>query len=276
MAVLSLSCGHKKEEALKKGVQTVKVERKNISQFIKLTGSIEAKEFAEIFPRGPGKVIKKILKDGDPVKKDQSILLTMRDEVGFTFKPAPVVSTINGFVGRIFVDVGESVDVNTPVANVVQPSQMEVKIDMPESHIPDIKTGEKIEFGTDTLPGDRFVGTITSVSKAIDLNNRAARIEILVDNPDHKLVHGMFAKMELPLVTHENVICIPQDAVGWEAEKQFAYKVENGRIKKAQIKTGIRNTTSIEVTEGLNEGDIIAVADLINLRDGEEVNTVER
>jgi len=271
--LFAISCGHKKEEALKKTVATAKVERKNISKEVMLTGSIEAKDHAQIFPRGPGKVVKRLLKDGDPVKKNQPILLTMRDEVGFTFKPAPVVSTIDGFVGRIFVDVGSTVETNTPVATVVGPDEMRVKIDVPETYLPDVEIGKKIPFNVDSFPGDSFDGVISSCSKDIDIHNRSARVELLVDNPERKLVHGMFAKFDVPIETHKDVPVVPLSAVSWEAENEYVYKVESSKIKKTGVKTGLRNTVSVEVLEGLNEGDVVAIEGLIGLKEGETVET---
>ena len=270
--VFTCSCDRKKEtDELKRSIATAKAERKDISKEVMLTGSIEAKDYAEIFPRGPGKVVKKLLKDGDPVKKNQPILLTLRDEVGFTFKPAPVVSTINGFVGRVTVDVGESVDANTKVATVVGPDQMRIKIDMPENYLKEIEIGKRIPFGIEMLPDEVFEGEIASVSKDIDIVSRSARVELIVDNPDQKLVHGMFAKFEIPMETRKNSLTVPISAVSWEADKQYAYKLEGGRVKKVEVSTGLRNTTRVEIVSGLEDGDIVAVEGLIGLKEGEGV-----
>jgi multidrug efflux pump subunit AcrA (membrane-fusion protein) len=261
------------KKALKREIESAAAVKGTVSSEVMLMASIEAKDFAEIFPRGPGKVIKRALEDGQPVKKGDTILLTQRDEVGYTFKPAPVVSTIDGYIGRVMVDVGASVDVNTPVASVVNPDRMRLKIDLPEIYLPDIEPGQKIDFTTDTLPGEKFTGEITSVSQAIDLKNRTGRIELVCDNPNHRLVHGMFAKLLLPVETHENAVMIPLSAVSWEADKQFVYKVIDGRIKRAEVKAGIRNSKNVEIVSGVEEGDVVAAGDLITLNDGEEVVT---
>ena len=276
LALFFAACsGGKNGAELKKEVSVAGVEKKDISKEVMLIGSIEAKDFAEIFPRGSGKVVKKLLNEGDPVKKGQTIMTSMRDEVGFTFRPAPIVSTIDGFIGRIFVDVGSSVETATPVATVVRPDEMRLKIDMPEIYIADIEPGEKVSFFTDAVPGEKFEGLVTTVSKAIDLKNRTTRVELMVDNPDHKLVHGMFAKIDMPIETHEAALTVPLDAISWEAEKQFVFKVTGNKLVKSRVKTGIRNAVRVEIVEGLNEGDLVVVGDLINLKDGEEVNVAK-
>jgi len=271
-----LSCGPKNGiNRQQREVIITKPVVRTISQTVMATGSVEAEDFADIYPRAPGKVIKKLLKEGDPVKKDQPIMLTLQDEVGYTFKPSPVVSKIDGYVGRIRVDVGGTVNPSTPVVTVVKPDNMRIKIDLPEKYLPDIHEGLKIDFSTDTLPKEKFSGAITSISSAVDLANRTSRVEVTVPNPDHKLVHGMFARLDIPVETHENVVSLPLSAVSWEADKQYVYKVENGKITHAPIKIGIRNSTFVEVLEGVSSGDLIANGKLIDLIEGEPVTIKE-
>jgi len=220
-------------------------------------------------------VTKKLLKEGDPVKKNQPIMLTLQDEVGYKFKQSPVVSKIDGYVGRIMVDVGGTVDPNTPVVTVVQPDNMRIKIDLPEQYLPDVHEGLKIDFATGSVPNERFSGEITSISSAIDVANRTSRVEVTVPNEGHKLVHGMFTRLDIPIETHENVVSIPVSAVSWEAEKQFVYKVEDGKIKHHPIKVGIRNSSYVEVLEGVSKDDVLANGKLIDLVEGETVTTKE-
>ncbi len=254
-----------------KEVSVVTPERRTISKTVIVTGSVEAESFAEIYPRGPGKVLKKLLNEGDPVEKDQPIMTTLRDDVGYTFKPAPVVSKISGLIGRIYVDVGGTVDTTTRVATVVQPDRMRIKLDVPERYLPNISVGQKVDFESDTLPNEKFEGAITSISQAVDIKNRTSRVELAIPNEGHKLVHGMFARVDMPIVTHENVLNIPITAISWEADKQFVYKVVNGHVVHSQIELGIRNATQVEVLKGLADGEAIVADDLLDLKDGDPV-----
>lgn len=264
-----------KEVVHTKSVAVTSPIRKTIAHTVIVTGSIEARDYAEIYPRGPGKVFKKYLSEGDAVKKNQTILTTMRDEVGYTFKPAPVVSKIDGFIGRIYVDTGATVDVNQPVASVVQPDRMRIKLDVPEQYLSKISDDLEINFKTDTLPDDTFSAKVTSISQAIDTANRTFRVEMETDNPDNKLKHGMFARIDIPVEVHENTLAVSVRAIGWEADKRYVYKISDGKISKVPVKVGIRNTTEIEVLDGVSEGDVLASERLIELSDGEEVKIKE-
>ncbi len=79
--------GGKKKEATPRVVDAAEVSRGSIAREVMFTGNIVAKDYAEVFSRAHGRVSKKLLKEGDPVKKGEAILTIDRDEVGYSFKP---------------------------------------------------------------------------------------------------------------------------------------------------------------------------------------------
>jgi multidrug efflux pump subunit AcrA (membrane-fusion protein) len=273
----AVSC-HKGENSAKqiKEISVIFPSREDISKTVMVTGSIEAEGFAEIYPKGPGKVKKRILNEGDPVKKNQAILIIQNDDVGFTYKPAPARSVIDGFIGRILVDIGEAVTPQMAVATVVKPDKMRIRVDLPENYLPDVKLGTKVDFTVSTLPDDKFNAEVTSISQAIDLKTRTARVEFLIPNQDQKLVHGMFARLLLPIETHKNAMVLPNSAISWEADKQFVYKILDNKIARTEIKIGLRNESKIEIISGIDEGDRVADSNLLELKDGEEVKVLEK
>jgi hypothetical protein len=112
------------------------------------------------------------------------------------------------------------------------------------------------------------------VSREVNLKNRTFHVEFGLDNPDHKLAHGMFAQISIPIETHKDAIVVPLDVISWEADKQFVYKVENGKLIRKEVKLGLRNTKNVEITEGVAEQEILAASNIFELKDGQEV--VER
>lgn len=272
-----VSC-HKGEVGVKqvKEVSVVFPGKEDISKTVMVTGSVEAEGFAEIYPKGPGKVKKRVLNEGDPVKKNGTILVIQNDDVGFTYKPAPIRSVMDGVVGRIFVGIGEAVTPQTPVATVVKPDKMRIRVELPENYLPSVKLGTKVDFTTSTLPDDKFSAEVTSIGQAIDLKTRTARVEFLIPNQDKKLVHGMFARLFLPVETHKDALAVPNSAISWEADKQFVYKIVENKLVRSEVKTGIRNDSKVEIIEGVVEGDEIVESDLLELKNGEEIKVLEK
>lgn len=266
------ACSSKKGgEVVIKEVETAAVVKGAIENKVLFTGNIEAQDAVDVFPRASGKVSKKLLKEGDPVKRNQTILLVDRDEVGYTFKAMPVVSPIGGLVGTISADVGTNVNPANPVAVVVRTGKMKVKLDIPEHYLGVILPGTEVEMTVDSLGDEKFSGKIMTSSPVINKKTRTARIEIEVPNDGQKLKHGMFAKALLVVEKKENALILSYNSISWEGEKQFVYKVENNKIRRVEVGVGLRNYAHVEVLEGLSEGDRVVVGNLLDLREGEEI-----
>lgn len=264
--------GGQKEKSSGQPVTTARAVKESIERKVTFTGNIEAQDAVEIFPRATGKVAQKLLKEGDAVKKGQFILLVDRDEIGYRFKPMPVDSPINGTIGSILVDVGTNVNTNSAVAIVVRPENMRVKLDIPERYLGAILPGTEVSMKVDSLNDETFNGTITIASPVVDQKTRTAKVEVIMPNPDGRLKHGMFGRMDLVVEKHYDVLTVPYDAISWEGEKQVVYKLADGnKVKRQEVNVGFRNDTKVEITNGLDENDTVIVGDLLDLEDGESV-----
>ncbi|MDP2865122.1 MAG: biotin/lipoyl-containing protein [Elusimicrobiota bacterium] len=137
-AGLASGCRNKEVEAFNKLekdrflVRTEKAQIRNLEEYILLTGSVKAMDEATLYPRIAGKLLRNVLKEGDPVKKDETVALIERDEVGTVYEPAPVPSTLTGVIGRVYQDTGASVNPQTPIALVVNQGMVRVAVDVPE------------------------------------------------------------------------------------------------------------------------------------------------
>lgn len=270
-------CKGDKKEAKPQEIEAAKAARGTIEQRVLFTGNIVAKDAVDVFPRANGRISKKLLSEGDPVKKGQGIAVIERDEIGYKFRPLVVDSPIDGYVGSINVDVGTYVYDRTvfsaqmPVAVIVRPGSMRVKLSIPERYLGVILPGTEVDMTVDSLNGMVYKGTILTSSPVVDEKTRTANVEVEVPNTDGRLRHGMFGRMKLVVARHDDVITIPANAISWEGEKQFVYKVTDSKVHRNEVKIGMRNDVHVEITEGVAENDILAVGDLIDLKEGEEV-----
>jgi membrane fusion protein, multidrug efflux system len=251
------------------------VTRGAITRDVLFTGNIVAQDAFDIYPRATGKVSKKILKEGDAVKRGQPILLVERDEVGYSFKPLPVVSLADGVVGSIAVDVGSFVEPARPVATVVRPGNMRVKLDVPERYLDAIAPGATVSLVVDTLGGAEYQGTTVTRSPVVNEKTRTANVEVEVANTDGRLRHGMFGRLKLVVERRDDVLLVPLAAISWEGEKTIVYRIADGKVHRVEVKPGLRNTASVEILEGIAEGDRLATGRLLDLEEGEAVNVQE-
>lgn len=256
-------------------VKVSKVEFKDIDETVDYAGNIRAQEEAVIYPKVNGKIIEKVKEDGSLVDKGETIAYIDRDEVGFQFEKAPVESPLAGIIGRVYVDIGENVTTQTPIALVVDMRRVEIDLDIPEKYYSKIALDQKAKVRVDAYPDEEFSGLVTKISPVVDLSTRAAPIEITIDNPQGKLRSGMFSRVSLVLAGHENVPVILKEAVMGKEPNLYVYVIENQKAVLKKVTLGIRQGPYYEVKDGMREGDLVVIMGQQRLYEGAQVITEE-
>ena len=249
-------------------VKVDKVKLQDLSETLDYSGDIKAQDEATIYPKVSGKIIEKVKEDGALINKGEVICYIDRDEVGLTFQKAPVESTLTGILGRVYVDLGENVTVNTPIAFVVSVDKVKTGLDIPEKYLPKITVGQQAIISVDSCPNEKFIGSVTKVSPVVDLATRTAPVEITVENKDHRLKSGMFAKVSLVIKARDNVPVILREAIMGREPNSYVFVVENKKAVLKKIILGIRQGPYFEVRQGLANNDLVVIMGQQMLVDG--------
>lgn len=252
-------------------VKVMSIQLETMQKAVDYVGDIKAQEEVIIYPRVSGKVAEKIKEEGALVAKGEAIAYLDRDEIGLTFERAPVDVPMSGVIGRVYVDIGTSVTAQTPFALLVNMDTVKINLEIPEKYLPQLALGQNAEVSTDAYPNELFHGKVTKISPVITLQTRAAPIEITIENPEHKLRSGMFAKVRLILEKLENVPLILKEAVIGREPDQYAYVIVDNKAHLQNIKLGIRQGSYYEVKEGLKEGDRVVIMGQQRLYEGAAV-----
>lgn len=276
-AALVSGCRNKEVEAFNKLekdrflVRTEKAQVRNLEEYILLTGSVKAMDEATLYPRIAGKLLRNVLKEGDPVKKDETVALIERDEVGTVYEPAPVPSTLTGVVGRIYQDTGASVNQQTPIALVVNQGMVRVAVDVPEKYIGKVFKDQRARIKVDAFPGAYFSGSVYRVSPVVDSRSRNTLVEVLVDNVDGKLKSGMFAEARLITAARGAALSVPAGAVVNQDGGDFVFVPAGGGLAaRLPVRTGIKTDEFVQVS-GVKEGAEVITFGLYGLKDGSKI-----
>ena len=278
IAGLCAGCGREKKSTTNNDaipVKTVKVGLEDINRTLDYVGDIKGQDEAAVYPKVSGKIIEKVREGGSAVAKGDVIAYIDRDEVGLKFEKAPVESPLAGTVGRVYVDIGSSVTVTTPVALVADMSKAEIDLDIPEKYLPDISLGQRAIVEVDAYPGEKFTGTVMNISPVVDIQTRTAPIEVVIENTDHRLRSGMFANVELILEEHKDCPVIMKEAVIGRVDPLYVYVIEDCKACLRKVRLGLRKGPYVEVLEGLREGESVVVMGQQKLRDGAAVAAEE-
>jgi RND family efflux transporter MFP subunit len=145
-----------------------------------------------------------------------------------------------------------------PIYKLKSESKLRLHIAVPEKHIAEIHNGSVVKFSVKSFPDNVFEGTVTRLSKSLNIQTRSEMIEILFDNKAHKLLPGMYANAILPLQRPEASLVVPQTAVVTNMERSFVIKVnKNGTTTWVDVQKGEEDGNEVEVFGEIIPGDTI-------------------
>jgi len=258
-------------------IKTVLAGKRDIEEIISLNGDIHGLREVDVYTRVSGKLIKKIKEEGESVKKGEVVALIDRDEPALGFTKAEVKAPIKGTVIRYYVDIGDSVIPQEPmpqepVLNIAYMDKVKIVVNVGEKDISKLRKGEKVRASVDAYPEESFLGRVVKVAPAVDPRSRKLKVELEIENKDHRLKPGMFADVEIIYNEHSNVLVVPRISVLEKEGRTILFTVEDGRAKLREVKTGISDGEKIEIVEGLTEGESVVVEGNYGLIDGAKVN----
>lgn len=192
---------------------------------------------------------------------------------------ARVTAPFDGVVTKRFVDPGAFIPApnaaDTPeaaaIVNLTDFKTLRMQVAVPETEVPHIALGQRVEFTTDDLPGERFDGTVTRFYWALDRATKTMLTEVQMPNPDLKLRPGMLVTAKIWLEKKEDALLVPMGALVREKVNTVAYIYAGGTAKKVVVKTGFNDGTNVEVTDGLRPEDPVILTGQQALSDGQPV-----
>jgi len=181
-----------------------------------------------------------------------------------------VVASRNAEVGDVINPMmsGFSPGSGGGVLTLVDFSRIKIKVDISGADITRIRKGQAAILRVPTIPGREFSGTVSVVNLAADPQTKKFGIEITVENSDQVLRPGIFGAVVIEVQSHENALVVPQKAV---LESGYVFIVQDGRAAKRPVTLGLQNTSMVEVTSGLAEGDLVIAEGNFGLEDGAPV-----
>lgn len=212
-------------------------------------------------------------------------LLQAKEQFDNSFVKAPFA----GIAASIMVENNQMIIAGTPVVQVINPSSMKAKIKIPSADIKGIFKGQNVKISFPSIPDKNYLGTIAQIDQAVDPITKNLQVEVLLKNPDNFIKSGMFGEFFIETKIKENSIVIPENAVQSRTEvaidretglqksikKHFIFVVKNGIAHLTEIKIGISNNGRIEVSSGLNDGDVVVVVGQNIVKSGDKVKIIE-
>jgi membrane fusion protein, copper/silver efflux system len=175
-----------------------------------------------------------------------------------------ILSPITGTVTMRHVAIGDYVKEGTALFKVVNLSNVWVMFDAYESDLPWIKTGDKVDFTIQALPGNSFTSKVTFIDPFINSKTRVARVRVEIPNQKLILKPEMFVAglLESGIAKSSNEILVPKSSVLWTGKRAIVYvKVpdqKNPSFLYREVILGPEAGEFFVIAQGLLEGEEIA------------------
>jgi len=212
--------------------------------------------------------------DSPRTRRDVSkaLLDAVREELDRTTVFAP----IDGILNKLTVEVGEYASPGDCVAEIVNINPVKVTADVPERDIHYLELGEPAQIFLFSPDKPEVAGQITYISELADAGTRTTRIEVTVPNPDYGLRSGQIVKVRLTRQVLHDVIMIPLDSVIPLENGHEVYVVDSqNQAQRRNVRLGFIRGRSVQVLDGLADGDRLIVAGQRYVSAGQAVAVVE-
>ena len=169
-----------------------------------------------------------------------------------------VNSPVNGLVSRVDVMDKDTVQPNQKIFVVVDLSEFEVEILVPENYADEIgsSTGAAIQY-----EGEEYSGEVKSLSPEVE-SSQVKGIVIFTGDPPSGLKQNQRVFTRLILDLRSDVVKVPRGPFLESLGGRQAYKVEGNMARLVPIRVGTVSVTEVEIQSGLEPGDQVILTDL--------------
>ncbi|MDD3642225.1 MAG: efflux RND transporter periplasmic adaptor subunit [Candidatus Krumholzibacteria bacterium] len=202
------------------------------------------------------------------VEQREASLASARIRLGYTRLSA----SRPGFIGERFVDEGALLAANAAVVLVVGIDSVIVRTTITERDYGFIDRGQPVDVVVDAFAGRRFRGSVARVAPMMREASRMAEMEVEVDNSDHFLKPGMFARVEVMTASRDSTQLVPSAAVVDRDTGPVVFVVPDGatKVSRVSVTTGIVTPSMTEIVEPPLSGRVVTLGQHL-LEDGSPV-----
>ncbi len=182
-----------------------------------------------------------------------------------------VTAPVSGMIESKNVEVNGMAAQGNPAYTIVNNNTMTVTFQVSEAVMNTLSIGQPIVLDRNNVV---YEAAITEIGSSVNPQTGLFQIKACAEASGTELPSGVSVKITADTYQAKDALLIPYDAVYYENEGAYVYIEVNGRAVKTPITTGIFNDENIEVTGGLNPGDMVVTSWSPQLTDGVLLNAI--
>jgi len=245
--------------------------RLDVSQEEALLRSAEAEaELARTdLERARDLVSKKVISKAeiDAAESKFNRLNAIVDQMRSNIAKKTIVAPFDGELGIRQVNVGQMINAGQQVVALTSLDRVYVDFALPEQNVSKLTKDLETSVRADALPGREFKGKLTAINSMVDPITRNVPLQATLENPDHAVRPGMFAKVDVMLPETKKTIVIPGSAVSYAPYGDSVFVIEKQKDPKSGRESLVLRQQFVRIGEV--RGDFVAVKQ--GLKPGQEV-----
>jgi membrane fusion protein, multidrug efflux system len=200
------------------------------------------------------------------------------DQMRSTIRKKTLVAPFDGQLGIRQVNVGQMINAGQQVVPLTSLDALFADFALPQQYLGQLKPGLEVHVTTDALPGRVFGGKLTAINSMVDSSTRNITLQATLENPDHALRPGMFAKAEVTLPEKHKTLVIPGSAISYapfgdsvfviDKQKDDKTGKESQVIRQQFVRVGEARGDFVAITQGLKAGEVVVGTGVFKLRNG--------
>ena len=186
-------------------------------------------------------------------------------------------SPMDGMVSLRNVNVGDFVGEMgaKSMFRIVDNRVLDLTVTVPSGEMASLRPGQLITFSTDALPGKTFSGKVMFINPIVNEADRSLKVVAEVDNKNEQLKSGLFVTGRIKTGERRGVLKVPRAALlTWDVpgKKADLFVVQEDTARRRTVGTGALSGDRVEVTNGVEAGELVVTRGGFNVKDGDKVN----
>jgi membrane fusion protein (multidrug efflux system) len=221
--------------------------------------------------------------DAALAQRDVAAAAVERTKAAITKKK--ILAPFRGRLGLRIADLGQYVSAGTPLVPLQQLDPIYVDFPIPEHDFGKLRPGQVTEVRVDAYPDAVFRGKISSIDARVATETRAVKVRAEIENPDRRLVPGMFANVNVLVGQPQQVVTLPRTAVTYSLYGDSVYVVQpaaaptTGQPEAAAgndggeliaerrfVRVGDTRDDRVAIVEGVKAGEMVVTSGQIKLQ----------
>jgi membrane fusion protein (multidrug efflux system) len=200
------------------------------------------------------------------------------DQMRSNIAKKSIIAPFDGQLGIRQVNVGQMINAGQQVVALTALDPVYVDFALPEQYLSKLAKGLDVTVRADAFPGRQFKGKLTAINSMVDPVTRNVPLQATLENADHALHPGMFAKIEVALAETKKTIVIPGSAVSYAPYGDSVFLIEKQKdpktgkesevLRQEFVRVGEARGDFVAVIQGLKAGQTVVSTGVFKLRNG--------